>query len=125
MTVCECLAPVVKRTALITVERVTETVSATTREVVQTWATLGQAWAEAHALAFERFESGGREEERLDQAWADAEFSFLIECTATLATVNPKDRIAWKSEYYDILTTAPDDMGRPMTIKILARKRID
>lgn len=99
----------------IAIERATETQD-DFGEPIQTWATLATVWASKEDI---------RDTERFmaQQVGAEVTTRFQIRYSATVASVNPKDRVVYDGRVYDI--AGVKEIGRREGLEITAVARAD
>lgn len=99
----------------IVLQRFTETRDAF-NEPVKTWATLA-----TRSASYEPIRDGERF--RASETAADASARFVIRYSATVADLNPKDRLTFNGDTYEIVNVK--EIGRREGIEITAAARAD
>ena len=99
----------------IILQRFTETRDAY-NEPVKTWATLA-----TRAASYEPLSDGERF--RASETAANASARFVIRYSAAVSDLNPKDRLEYESEAWEILHVK--ELGRREGLEILAGSRAD
>lgn len=89
-------------------------------DVLQSWSTVDQPWANVEHLDGTRFEKLVT-----GQDLAEAETLFLVRYSSTLSGIGSRHRIAFGGDVFDVIGAFPRPAGRPREIAIYGRRRRD